>query len=51
MLKKWSKEPQAAVHWQIWDLAGRPEMNDSNWGKHHVLRFTDALEKAIQNLS
>ncbi|MBS0653286.1 MAG: leucine-rich repeat domain-containing protein [Verrucomicrobia bacterium] len=46
-------EKKKSVHWHIWDLAGRPATNDSNWGEHHVfdhvLRFTDALERATQN--
>jgi hypothetical protein len=41
------------VHSHIWDLAGRPETNDTNWGEQHVfdhvLRFTDALARATQN--
>jgi len=40
------------VHHHIWDLAGRPETDDPDWGKNHVfdhvLRFTDALELAIR---
>jgi len=38
------------VHYHIWDLAGRPETDDPQWGEHHafddVLRFVDALERA-----
>ncbi|MBS0652900.1 MAG: leucine-rich repeat domain-containing protein [Verrucomicrobia bacterium] len=41
------------VYNHVWDLAGRPETDDSNWGEHHVfdhaLRFTDALERATIN--
>ncbi|MBS0650169.1 MAG: leucine-rich repeat domain-containing protein [Verrucomicrobia bacterium] len=47
------QEHKKLVHWHVWDLAGRPETDDPQWGEHHafdhVLRFTDALEKATQN--
>ncbi|MGE3535080.1 MAG: leucine-rich repeat domain-containing protein [Parachlamydiales bacterium] len=46
-------EHKKLVHYHIWDLAGRPETDDSNWGEHHVfdhvLRFTDSLERASQS--
>ncbi|MGE0670521.1 MAG: leucine-rich repeat domain-containing protein [Parachlamydiales bacterium] len=46
-------EQKKLVHFHIWDLAGRPETGDPNWGEHHafdhVLRFTDALERASQS--
>ncbi|MBS0607188.1 MAG: leucine-rich repeat domain-containing protein, partial [Verrucomicrobia bacterium] len=41
------------VHYHIWDLAGRPETDDPQWGEHHAfdhgLRFVDALERAAMN--
>jgi len=47
------QEQKRSVHYHIWDLAGRPTSDDSNWGEHHAfehaLRFTDALERATQN--
>ncbi|MBS0607282.1 MAG: leucine-rich repeat domain-containing protein [Parachlamydiales bacterium] len=46
------QERKDLVHYHIWDLAGRPETDDPNWGAAHVfdhaLRFTDALERAIR---
>ncbi|MBS0650168.1 MAG: leucine-rich repeat domain-containing protein [Verrucomicrobia bacterium] len=46
-------EQKKLVHDHVWDLAGRPETADSNWGEHHVfdhvLRFVDALERAAFN--
>jgi hypothetical protein len=41
------------VYYHVWDLAGRPETDGPQWGEHHVfdhvLRFTDALQRATQN--
>jgi len=41
------------VYYHVWDLAGRPETDDPQWGERHAfehaLRFTDALERATQN--
>ncbi|MBS0653670.1 MAG: leucine-rich repeat domain-containing protein [Verrucomicrobia bacterium] len=46
------QEQKDLVHHHIWDLAGRPETDDPNWGGNHVfdhvLRFTDALERATR---
>jgi len=46
------QERKDLVHYHIWDLAGRPQTDDPNWGKNHVfdhaLRFTDALERATR---
>jgi hypothetical protein len=47
------QERKDLVHYHIWDLAGRPQTDDPNWGKNHVfdhaLRFTDALERATSD--
>lgn len=46
------QEQKDLVHRHIWDLAGRPETDDTNWGASrvfdHALRFTDALERATR---
>ncbi|MBX3718827.1 MAG: leucine-rich repeat domain-containing protein [Parachlamydiales bacterium] len=48
-----SLDQRNLVHYHIWDLAGRPETDNPQWGEHHasdhVIRFTDALERATQS--
>lgn len=48
------KKQKDLAHWRIWDLAGRTEPGDSNWGENHafdhMLRFADALDLATRSL-
>lgn len=53
--KKWkslSQQERMQSYWHVWDMAGRPQSGDPNWGETHawdnIIRMIDAMELATQ---